>query len=115
MKKVIGLLFAFRGRVGRVQMLLVLAVWFPAYIYGIRALELVSGSAVDIAMAVLPWWIFLSQVIRRCHDVGFSAWELIEGLIYPLYNLYFIFVLLFREGEDEENDWGEEPSWISWK
>jgi uncharacterized membrane protein YhaH (DUF805 family) len=115
MKQVIGSLFAFRGRVGRLQLFLVLAVWFPSYYYGVRALELVSGSGLDIAMTVLPWWIFFSQVIRRCHDLGSDAWELIIGLIYPLYNLYFVFILMFKEGEDEENEWGIKPSWISWE
>jgi uncharacterized membrane protein YhaH (DUF805 family) len=114
MKKAFGTLFAFRGRVGRVQLLLVLAIWFPAYIYGIRALNPVFGSALDITIAVLPWWILFSQVLRRCHDIGFSSWELITGLIYPLYNLYFVFILIFQEGEEDENDWGQKPSWISW-
>ena len=43
--------------------------------------------------------------IRRFHDMGMSGWYVLAKLI-PVYNFYLLAILLFKEGDTEENKFG---------
>ena len=50
----------------------------------------------------------ISLKIRRVHDIGFSGYTLLWGLI-PFVSLFLLLWLLCKKGEPLPNDWGSPP------
>jgi uncharacterized membrane protein YhaH (DUF805 family) len=68
----------------------------------IRNIAEESTNAKYIFIFYLPaLWFVLAQSIKRCQDIGKSGW----WLLIPFYVLW----LLFKEGDPEENQYGENP------
>ncbi len=63
----------------------------------------ISSPHVGLSFGLLAigFWIFLSGVIRRTHDVGLSGWF----ILVPFYNVW----LLFAPGQSADNKYGRNP------
>lgn len=102
--------FSFKGRIGRLQLILSYVVGFVAW-FAIFALS-ESDYAVlfylkynsDIfllflACTVVFFWFLYAQCAKRCHDLGKSgAWMFV-----PFWNV----LLFFAEGEEQDNQYGQ--------
>lgn len=100
--------FSFEGRIRRLEYALSYLIYFAGiFLVGmfIGLLGIKEGSGTEgmiIVMAFIPLiWFMLSQGTKRCHDRGNSGW----WLLIPFYGL----VLLFGEGDPDENEYGENP------
>lgn len=69
--------------------------------------DILTGLLGIISMAF--WLLFhLLLAIRRCHDFGKTGW--IAALTYvPYLGFLVALVLLFKEGDAKENEWGGPP------
>jgi len=50
--------------------------------------------------------------VRRLHDTGRSGWWFLIGFI-PLIGTIVLLVFMVQEGEDEPNDFGENPKSVA--
>lgn len=109
-------LLALNGRIGRLR-------WFASMI----AVWLLSSMAVTILFIPLSkinpalvatigkpltWSFWVLPIIvsrRRMHDFGTNALYLL-GLLIPFINLYFLFILMFKRGDEGNNEFGPEPA-----
>ncbi len=114
----------FNGRIGRLR-------YFEAHLIGMVPIAIVFGfllllvlvtnnadvpvpffGTVILLLMVIGWVFSLvvtaALVIRRCHDLGHSAWFALLALI-PLINAFFSLYLLFKKGEDSPNTYGPVP------
>ena len=53
-------------------------------------------------------WIEFSSIIRRLHDLDRPGNHILFNFI-PIYNMYFSFMLLFKQGSPGANRFGENP------
>lgn len=104
--------FSFKGRVGRLQYWLAqfggLIVFFvPLFI---ATILMGNPSSSIFAFCAMLWAFFYYYIIyavgaKRCHDLGHSGWfQLIP---------FYVFVMLFSSGDDEENEYGKYNDGIS--
>ena len=96
--------FSFKGRIGRMQLILSYVVgfvaWFAIYALSEPALEYNSNIFLLFlgCTAVFLWFLY-AQCAKRCHDLGKSgAWMFV-----PFWNI----LLFFAEGEKGENQYGQ--------
>lgn len=84
--------FSFNGRIKRLEYGI---SFFISYV-GIG----ISTAFDDLAFFVMiaACWFWLAQLVKRCHDVGHSAW----WLLIPYYFIY----LFFAEGDIDDNEYG---------
>lgn len=96
--------FSFKGRIGRVQLILSYVVgfvaWFAIYALSEPALEYNSNIfLLFLACTVVFLWFLYAQCAKRCHDLGKSgAWMFV-----PFWNV----LLFFAEGEEQDNQYGQ--------
>ncbi len=96
--------FSFKGRIGRVQLILSYVVgfvaWFAIYALSEPALEYNSNIfLLFLACTAVFFWFLYAQCAKRCHDLGKSgAWMFV-----PFWNI----LLFFAEGEKGENQYGQ--------
>lgn len=96
--------FSFKGRIGRVQLILSYVVgfvaWFAIYALSEPALEYNSNIfLLFLACTAVFSWFLYAQCAKRCHDLGKSgAWMFV-----PFWNI----LLFFAEGEKGENQYGQ--------
>lgn len=96
--------FSFKGRIGRVQLILSYVVgfvaWFAIYALSEPALEYNSNIfLLFLACTAVFLWFLYAQCAKRCHDLGKSgAWMFV-----PFWNI----LLFFAEGEKGENQYGQ--------
>lgn len=102
--------FSFKGRIGRLQLILSYVVGFVAW-FAIFALS-ESDYAVlfylkynsnifllFLACTAVFFWFLYAQCAKRCHDLGKSgAWMFV-----PFWNV----LLFFAEGEEQDNQYGQ--------
>ena len=62
---------------------------------------------------ILVFWTFFSPWVRRCHDLGWSGLRVLFMFV-PIANSILMIYMIFRKGDDSENEWGKKPSWINW-
>lgn len=92
--------FSFEGRIRRTEYGISLII----YVIVLTFLNVIakSGEAPIIGLAYIPMlWFLWAQGAKRCHDVGNNGW----WQIIPLY----IFWLLFQNGEQGLNEYGQNP------
>lgn len=93
--------FSFRGRIRRLEYgitIIVVSLWM-SFLSSIG--EEVDYSLVWAVIYLLACWICFAQGCKRCHDQGRSGWwQLIP---------FFGFILLFVEGDQGENEYGDDP------
>lgn len=96
--------FSFKGRIGRVQLILSYVVgfvaWFAIYALSEPALEYNSNIfLLFLACTTVFFWFLYAQCAKRCHDLGKSgAWMFV-----PFWNV----LLFFAEGEEQDNQYGQ--------
>ena len=97
--------FSFKGRIGRVQLILSYVVGFVAWfeIFFLFDIEHSDGNGgvilLFLACTAVFFWFLYAQCAKRCHDLGKSgAWMFV-----PFWNI----LLFFAEGEKKDNQYGQ--------
>lgn len=97
--------FSFNGRIRRMEYGITFIIYFIWYmiINGVTVLGNVNeGTLIFCLITIIPMmWFLLAQSCKRCHDRGNSGWY----QLIPFYS----FVLLFGDGEEGSNDYGDNP------
>lgn len=97
--------FSFKGRIGRLQLILSyvvgFVVWFASFL--LFDIEHSDGNGgvilLFLACTVAFFWFLYAQCAKRCHDLGKSgAWMFV-----PFWNI----LLFFAEGEKKDNQYGQ--------
>lgn len=109
-------MFALNGRIGRVRFIAYSsALWILGSIaIGVlmSLIMLINSDAAATASMIMPLAIWIVPALvarRRLHDLGLSALYLL-GVLIPFINLYFVFILLFKRGDEGGNEFGPEPA-----
>src|SRR5690606_19007828 len=95
--------FSFEGRIRRMEY----GISFLIYLIFIIFINVVIGDDEDsiynlLGLGAVPLlWFLWAQGAKRCHDLGSNGW-------YQIVPFYFL-VLIFRQGEDGENYYGDDP------
>ena len=92
--------FGLDGRIGRIEYLLSVAIYFGVDIT--NNLVMVFAGTKAFSIALIPCLILsVAQGAKRCHDIGKSGWwQLIP---------FFILWLFVAKGDEGENEYGEVP------
>uniref|UniRef100_UPI004029C375 protein kinase domain-containing protein n=1 Tax=Prevotellamassilia timonensis TaxID=1852370 RepID=UPI004029C375 len=97
--------FSFKGRIGRVQLILSYVMGFVAWFASFLLFDIEHSDGnggvilLFLACTVAFSWFLYAQCAKRCHDLGKSgAWMFV-----PFWNI----LLFFAEGEKGENQYGQ--------
>lgn len=97
--------FSFKGRIGRVQLILSYVVGFVAWFASFLLFDIEHSDGnggvilLFLACTVAFFWFLYAQCAKRCHDLGKSgAWMFV-----PFWNV----LLFFAEGEKQDNQYGQ--------
>lgn len=97
--------FSFKGRIGRLQLILSYVVGFVAWFASFLLFDIEHSDGnggvilLFLACTVAFFWFLYAQCAKRCHDLGKSgAWMFV-----PFWNI----LLFFAEGEKGENQYGQ--------
>lgn len=97
--------FSFKGRIGRLQLILSYVVGFVAWFASFLLFDIEHSDGnggvilLFLACTVASFWFLYAQCAKRCHDLGKSgAWMFV-----PFWNI----LLFFAEGEKGENQYGQ--------
>lgn len=58
---------------------------------------------------LIPIIFSFSLIVRRLHDLGWSAWSFLLILV-PFVNIYLYFCLYFKQGQQSDNKYGSKPN-----
>ncbi len=109
---------SFRGRVTRKQylkgfvILILGSLLFFLLDFLLKKYTSFSEGTIEniiIIPAIVYFFIFLSLVIRRLHDLNQSGWVSL-GLFIPIANLVLVFYLFFARGNEVKNKYGDRLS-----
>ncbi|MEO1487067.1 MAG: DUF805 domain-containing protein [Bacteroidota bacterium] len=94
--------FSFKGRIRRLEYGLTYLIYLFLYIVGVYVLsDFPDAFFVLLVLYIALLWFLLAQGSKRCHDLGNSGfYQLIP---------FYVFVLLFQEGQVQENKYGPNP------
>ncbi|HUD44913.1 MAG TPA: DUF805 domain-containing protein [Patescibacteria group bacterium] len=126
MKYIVNL---FKGRINRRNYLLGLLFYLSLSMCSIVIVEIISsitsgscnypnnynypicGMSVVLYLVafLLPIIFSYSLIVRRLHDLGWSAWSSLLLLV-PFVNIYLYFCLYFGHGHQSDNKYGSKPS-----
>ena len=103
--------FSLEGRISRSDFwILVLATFIPGYVLGqIVYFAPFVLSLLMSAIGLAVFWVSLTAIVRRLHDMGYSGW-LALLLLLPLVNLGLILFCAFMEGTKTANAYGPVPT-----
>ena len=97
--------FSFKGRIGRLQLILSYVVGFVAWFASFLLFDIEHSDGnggvilLFLACTVVFFWFLYAQCAKRCHDLGKSgAWMFV-----PFWNV----LLFFAEGEKQNNQYGQ--------
>lgn len=97
--------FSFKGRIGRVQLILSYVVGFVAWFASLLLFDIEHSDGnggvilLSLACTAVFFWFLYAQCAKRCHDLGKSgAWMFV-----PFWNI----LLFFAEGEKQDNQYGQ--------
>ncbi len=97
--------FSFKGRIGRLQLILSYVMGFVAWFASFLLFDIENSDGnggvilLFLACTVAFFWFLYAQCAKRCHDLGKSgAWMFV-----PFWNI----LLFFAEGEKGENQYGQ--------
>ena len=97
--------FSFNGRIRRLEYgisFILYFVWYVVIDVMSKTSDPSPAASVFILISFIPMiWFLWAQNAKRCHDRGNSGW-------YQLIPFYFL-VLLFGDGEEGENEYGDNP------
>ena len=96
--------FSFKGRIRRLEFgLSYLLYWLVLLL--IETIADYNNSTSILNLLIIPViWFLLAQGAKRCHDRGNSGWY--------LFIPFYIFWMIFAEGEEGENEFGLNPKGI---
>jgi uncharacterized membrane protein YhaH (DUF805 family) len=103
--------FSFEGRLGRLNF------WFRSLALIVASVVLMfllstasdtSGVLLGIVICLPIWIAQISLNVRRLHDLNYSGWYVLVGLV-PLVNVIYIIALLFVKGTAGPNKFGDDP------
>ena len=108
-------IFALTGRIGRVRWL-ALGLGLPILVYAVAAAafglfaqhskplaDLIGFASFGLSLLAL---VVFSR--RRCQDIGLGPVNLLLAII-PILNFYFLFLMMFKRGENSNNAYGTVP------
>ncbi|UOE48395.1 DUF805 domain-containing protein [Mucilaginibacter sp. SMC90] len=99
-------LFSFEGRIRRTEYGISFIIYVICYVVVLGIMKSGTGIAGAGVLGMVPLlWFLWSQGAKRCHDLGKSGWF----QIIPFY----VFVLLFAEGQAGENQYGDNPKGVN--
>lgn len=128
MEKLINWLFAYKGRMGRLELFLITFFWLLIYDLLASCIAIYNGHfslmetvpklsndefVLTIFVVALAAASIIMAMIARIHDLGGSAWWLLISIIPVIGPIYYA-SLFFITGEAEENQYGpvpKEPEW----
>ncbi len=97
--------FSFKGRIGRLQLILSYVVGFVAWFASLLLFDIEHSDGnggvilLSLACTAVFFWFLYAQCAKRCHDLGKSgAWMFV-----PFWNI----LLFFAEGEKQDNQYGQ--------
>lgn len=97
--------FSFKGRIGRLQLILSYVMGFVAWFASFLLFDIEHSDGnggvilLFLACTVAFFWFLYAQCAKRCHDLGKSgAWMFV-----PFWNI----LLFFAAGEKKENQYGQ--------
>lgn len=98
--------FSFKGRIRRMEYgisVIIYIVWYCIVTMLLEAPDSVAvWAVVFVLISIVPMiWFLWAQNCKRCHDIGDSGF-------YQLLPFYFL-LLLFKEGDDCTNEYGDNP------
>lgn len=97
--------FSFNGRIRRIEYgisFIIYIIWYVVIEAMMKTSDPSPAASVFVLISFIPMiWFLWAQNAKRCHDRGNSGW-------YQLIPFY-VFVLLFGEGEEGENEYGDNP------
>ena len=97
--------FSFHGRIRRTEYgisFIIYFIWAMILNVSNQSSDVPAGMAIFLLVTYIPMiWFLWAQNCKRCHDRGNSGW-------YQLIPFYF-FVLLFGDGDEGTNDYGDNP------
>ncbi|MDG1572009.1 DUF805 domain-containing protein [Robiginitalea sp. M366] len=95
-------LFSFSGRIRRLEFgLSYILYWFLTMTLSVLMDYLEMGAVLVVVPLLLNIYVLLAQGSKRCHDLGNSGfYQLIP---------FYIFVMLFQEGQKGKNRYGADP------
>ncbi len=111
-------LFKLQGRIGRLDyfilnILTTILFYAPLFLFlFISQYSYMANDVVSTAFWILLIldfifiaWMNICLAVKRCHDLGNSAWMMLL-LFIPIANIFFGLYLLFVAGEDGPNKYG---------
>lgn len=106
----------FTGRISRANYLvgyLIVAFGSPiAIMLTVFPLEVLGMNMLSAIPALMIWTVSavygISFAVRRFHDMGRGGAELLWFLV-PFANIYFLFLIFFKAGDEGENEFGSVP------
>ena len=110
-------LFSFQGRIPRGEFLdawlnlLILTIFVGFLMTVIRSSGEVGGAAgviICFLWLILCGWVGLAIQVKRWHDIGYSGWMVLLGLI-PIIGLIVFVYLAFIKGTAGPNNYGDDP------
>lgn len=97
--------FSFNGRIRRLEYgisFIIYFIWYVVVDVMPKTSDPSPAASIFILVSFIPMiWFLWAQNAKRCHDRGNSGW-------YQLIPFYF-FVLLFGDGDEGENEYGDNP------
>jgi uncharacterized membrane protein YhaH (DUF805 family) len=91
--------FSFDGRIRRMEYGVSMIIYIFLYVIQMAIIGSGAGGSVIGLVLIIPMvWFLWAQGAKRCHDINKSGW-------WQLIPFYF-FVLLFQDGEPEQNEYG---------
>jgi uncharacterized membrane protein YhaH (DUF805 family) len=99
---------SFKGRAGRNELWIVLVTLSVAAGVGEAVGVLTHNTAVTIFFPLAVLWPSIALAVRRWHDLGRSGWSILLQIV-PIVNLWCIYMLAFRRGEQGRNRFGADP------
>lgn len=97
--------FSFKGRIGRVQLILSYVVGFVAWFASFLLFDIEHSDGnggvilLSLACTAVFFWFLYAQCAKRCHDLGKSG----VWMFVPFWNV----LLFFAEGEKQDNLYGQ--------
>ncbi len=94
--------FSFSGRIRRLEYGLTYILSFTIVLFVSPFFEISEFlDSIIVLIVLLAYWIILAQGTKRCHDIGNNGYS----QLIPFY----VFIMLFEEGDKKENKYGLNP------